>query len=376
MTPGATDTSVQEPPIGRLDPAYLESLFQGARFAIIACALDGQIVAANVAAIQLFGAGKRELTGPVRDLFPEGDRAAVDAHLEAVQSDPTIIEFPTRLGSSEAEPAEFAVLFTPVMDADGTLRGVSLWFRDITQRMRLQRELEKKERLESLGALSGAVAHHYNNLLCCIATSVEFAINMNTLSAMRKALTKTAEAVARAADITRKLQAFAKGDHRSDDLADLTETVLYYCDQQEAVLAQRGIRLLDDVHRLPIIPVLRDLLLIVLENLFQNASDAMPQGGTLTVTLARRDEDTVCLSVADTGPGVDPRYMEHLFEPFFTTKGELGEGSGRNAGMGLAVVHGLVSEMHGTISAANVPGRGARFDIVLPIVPSSPPRHS
>ena len=61
--------------------------------------------------------------------------------------------------------------------------------------------------------------------------------------------------------------------------------------------------------------------------------------------------------------------MEHVFEPFFTTKGELAEGSGRNPGMGLAVVHGLVGEMHGTIAASNVPGHGARFDIVLPIQP-------
>jgi signal transduction histidine kinase len=59
--------------------------------------------------------------------------------------------------------------------------------------------------------------------------------------------------------------------------------------------------------------------------------------------------------------------MEHVFEPFSTTKGELAHGTGRNAGMGLAVVHGLVGEMHGMITAANIPGRGARFDVVLPI---------
>jgi signal transduction histidine kinase len=75
----------------------------------------------------------------------------------------------------------------------------------------------------------------------------------------------------------------------------------------------------------------------------------------------------VCLSIADSGPGIDPKYMERVFEPFFTTKGALGAGTGRNAGMGLAVAHGLVGEMHGTITASNIPGAGARFDIVLPI---------
>jgi signal transduction histidine kinase len=93
----------------------------------------------------------------------------------------------------------------------------------------------------------------------------------------------------------------------------------------------------------------------------------MPSGGTLTVTLARRDDKSVCVSIIDSGGGLSTEELEHLFEPFYTTKGELGEGTGRNAGMGLAVVHGLVSEMHGTITASNVAGRGARFDIVLPL---------
>ena len=74
---------------------------------------------------------------------------------------------------------------------------MSLWFRDITPRVRLHRTLDRQGRLASLGTLSGAVAHHYNNLLCCIATSVEYAINMTTVSAMRRALQRTADAVGR-----------------------------------------------------------------------------------------------------------------------------------------------------------------------------------
>jgi PAS domain S-box-containing protein len=372
MSPGAIETP-ETPAVhqGRLDPAYLESLFQGAGFAIIACRPEGEIVAANAAAIRLFGAGRRTLGGHIRELFPEGDRAAVDHHLEQVQTTLEISELNVRLGGSDAEPIEYAVWFTPVLEPDGTLRGVSLWFRDITQRMGLARALEKRERLASLGSLSGAVAHHYNNLLCCIATSVEYAINMNTLSAMRRALTRTADAVGRAAGITQQLLAFAQGDHRSGDLADLTEMVLYFLDQNEERLAQRHVKLQFDWQLIPIIPVRRDQLIVILENLTNNAVEAMPAGGVLTVTLGRRDEDTISLSIADTGPGIDPRHMEHLFEPFFTTKGEFGEGAARNAGMGLAVVHGIVSEMHGTITAANIPGRGARFDIVLPIRPTT-----
>ena len=364
MSPSATESSAAT---RRLDPAYLESLFQGAGFAIIACRPNGEIVAGNAAAARLFGIGRGALGGPVSSLFPAADREAVEQLLETVQTTLEILEFQTRLGGSEAEPLEYAVWFTPVLESDGTLRGVSLWFRDITERMRLQLTLDKRGRLASLGTLSGAVAHHYNNLLCCIATSVEYAINMNTLSAMRRALQRTADAVARAAHITRQLLAFAQADYQGGDMADLTEVVLLFFDENEERLAGRHVKLMVDWQIIPVIPVRRDQLWVVLTNLVDNAAEAMPSGGTLTVTLGRRDEDSVCLSIADTGGGIPPEFMERVFEPFFTTKGELGSGAGRNAGMGLAVAHGLVGEMHGTIAAANVPGRGARFDLVLPI---------
>ena len=100
----------------------------------------------------------------------------------------------------------------------------------------------------------------------------------------------------------------------------------------------------------------------LLAHIFHAAPDV-----TLEEDLARRDLTSVSLSITDTGGGIKPELMERLFEPFFTTKGELGSGTGRNAGMGLAVAHGLVGEMDGTITAANVPGRGARFDIVIPV---------
>jgi PAS domain S-box-containing protein len=365
MSPAATSPTTTT--AGRLDAAYLESLFQSAGIAIIAGNLEGQIVAGNPAAQRLFGNAERTLGGPVAELFPQRDRAAVDQILDAVQTTLEPIEFRTRLGGTETDPLEYAVWFTPVLEPDGTARGVSLWFRDITERMRLRRNLKERERLASLGSLSRGVAHHYNNLLACIATSVEYAINMNTTTAMRRALQRTADAVGRAAHITRQLLAFGQADHSEGDWADLTEMVLYYCDQNEERLRQRHIKLLDDWQPFPMVPVRRDQILIILSNVVENAVEAMPSGGTLTVTLARRDEDSVCLTISDTGPGIDPKHMERVFEPFFTTKGALGCGSGQNSGMGLAVVHGLVGEMHGTITASNIPGSGARFDVVLPI---------
>lgn len=362
MSPIATNNR----PSGQLDAAFLEGMFQGAGIAIVACQPDGQVVTGNAAALRLFNAGAPLPHVPVVELFPEAARSHVAAMLERLLAELEPLEFRFQLEGGSAAPY-YGVWFTPVFGGDGALQGVTLWFRDVTERVQLSRTLKKRERLASLGGLSGAVAHHYNNLLCCIATSVEYAINMNTVSAMRRALQRTADAVGRGAHVTRQLLLFAQADHRERSLCDFTEAVLWYFDEHEERLAQRGIKLLVDWQLIPILPLPRELILIVLGNIVDNAVEAMPQGGALTVTLARRDASSACLSIADTGCGISPMNLEHIFEPFYTTKGELGEGAGRNAGMGLAVAHGLVGEMHGTITAANVPGRGARFDIVLPL---------
>lgn len=353
---------------GQLDIGYLRSLFDGAGIAVIACEPDGRALACNAAAAKLFATSPgTDQSYHVSALFPEAERQCVTELVETCLRTLEPCEYQTRLGGSETDPLYFAVWCTPVLEPDGTLLGVSLWLRDITKRKRLQRTLRKTERLTYLGNLAGAVAHHYNNRLFSIAASVEYAMNMNTTTAMRRALQRSAEAIGQAADMTRQLSAFAQADFRDQDLADLTETVLAFFDRNEERLARRGIRLSLDWQKIPIHPVPRERIRIILDNLVHNAIEAMPESGTLSITLARRDEHSACLSIADSGGGVSPQDMEHVFEPFYTSKGVLASGQTTHAGLGLAVVHGLVSEMHGTISASNVPGSGARFDIILPL---------
>jgi len=346
-------------------------MFEDAAIAVFVCDPHGEIRACNALGQRLLGqvtsGGKN-----IRDLLPPADRATCDDHLAALRRSREPVEFRSSLVGPGGEPAEFAVWLTPVLDAHGEMTSATVWFHDITARVQLRRSMRKRERLAALGALCGALAHHYNNLLCCIATSLEYAMNMNTMSAMRRALRRASDAVSRATDLTQQLLAFAQADHRASDMADLTEVVLYHFDQNETRLHERNIRVhLAQDPQVPIVPVPREHFLIILNNLTANAIEAMPAGGDLYVAIRRAGNDAISLSVTDTGGGIPPEHMEHLFEPFFTTKGELGEGGSRQAGMGLAVAHGLVSEMHGSISACNVPGGGARIEIRLPL-PAGP----
>jgi two-component system cell cycle sensor histidine kinase/response regulator CckA len=353
---------------GHLDASFLHGLFESVGLAIVACEPDGRVVACNSAAADLFGRAQAATPGiHVSELFPERDRQRVRQLLFDATTTLEPREYQTQLGRDETGPLDFAVLATPVLEHDGSLRGVSLWMRNITKHRRLQRQLKRNERLTYLGKLAGAVAHHYNNLLCSIATSLEYAMNMNTMTAMRRAAQRTADAVGQAADITRQLLAFAQADYRASDVGDLTEIVTGFLEGNDQRLKSHRVELVFDRQPVPALPVPREQMIIILNHVLNNALEAMPEGGTLRVTLAPLGPEIVCLSIADTGPGISPEHMEHLFEPFFTTKGVLGGGKSANAGLGLAVVHGLVHYMHGAVTAANVPGGGTRLDIVLPL---------
>lgn len=360
-------------PIARLEPGFFERLFEGAGLPICVCDLEGRLQACNSLAAELLGA--RRGATRVRDLLPEHARAQFDESFEALhRTGGQPLEFRMSATGLDGEVNEYATWLTPIHDAEGRLSSVAVWFHDITARVQFRRSLRKRERLTALGALCGSVAHHYNNLLCSIMTSLEYAMNMNTMAAMRRALRRTSTAAARANDLTQQLLAFAQADYRGADMADLTETTLHYFDEHERQLRDKRIDLVVEWKPVPSVAVPRDQFLIVLNNLVRNATEAMPDGGKLEVAIHQRDEEHVSVTICDSGPGVPPEHMERLFEPFFTTKGELAEGGTHQPGMGLAVAHGLVSEMHGAITVANRPEGGLRFEIILPIPsPSEPP---
>lgn len=357
--------------IQHLDDGMLRRIFEHAEIAIFVCDPQGRITAQNHRAQQLIQQQRiRRETPTLRDLVPEDQQPEADESLRTLLRSLTPLEFRTSLTSPDGKVVDFAVWLAPILANDGTLDGISVWFHDITARLRLHRSRRKRERLTELGALSGSVAHHYNNLLCCIATTLEVAMNTNTMAATRRSMRRAMEAVSRATQLTQQLLAFAQADHRFNDLADLTETVLYFVDENETRIADHGVALDFQWEVLPRKSIPRDHLLIVLNNLVNNALDAMPDGGTLKIRLAAGKPGMAALTVADTGPGIRSEHLDDLFEPFFTTKGELAGGASHQAGMGLAVVHGLVNEMHGAVAAGNNPGGGARFAITLPLTDS------
>jgi len=346
---------------------FFEQLCRSAGIAIIATDVDRRIRVWNDAAAAMFGTpAERMLNQPLVNVMPPNRRDLAEQMFNRAIRDHVVSEFEIVHTLQQSAPRHLGVTVSPILSNDGRCIGASACIRDITRRVDLEKKLQESEKMASLGSLAGGVAHHFNNILGGVATQVDFAIQSDEPAVARRALRITAEAVNRAGNLTRDLLAFAEGDRRPDELGDLTETVLSFVDQLEPGLRDRKIDLALDLNSAPIREVPRHRLLTVLRNLADNAIEAMPNGGQLAIALWT-EGDEVAVEMTDTGCGIDENTQRHVFEPFFTTKGPRPVGSGGGTGLGLAVVHGLVRDMGGTISLKSSPGQGCQVEIRLPI---------
>jgi PAS domain S-box-containing protein len=239
---------------------------------------------------------------------------------------------------------------------------------DITDRKQLEDQLVRAQRIEALGLLAGGVAHDFNNLLTAISGYTQLATDQvgKADDLARRHLAEVRTASERAAELTRRLLAFGNRQVLERAVVDLNELVLE-AQQQLARVTGATIALVTELDpALPRVKGDRGQLGQVLANLAANACDAMPDGGTLTIRTTAEDGDAV-LSVSDTGVGMEEETRARIFEPFFTTK-EVGEG----AGLGLAMVHGIVQQSEGRLSVESDPGRGTTFRLILPATDALP----
>jgi two-component system, cell cycle sensor histidine kinase and response regulator CckA len=256
----------------------------------------------------------------------------------------------------------------PLRDAEGQIYAVCTIATDITERRRsaeeraeLEARLAQAQRLESVGQLAGGVAHDFNNLLSVILTCVGFA--QRELPAdhpVRDDVEEIGRAADRAAALTRQLLMFSRREVVTPQVVDVAGLVRDLERLLNRTLSERvALRISCGPD---IVPVLIDPAQLeqVLVNLAVNARDAMPEGGTLSIAVAGVDGG-VRITAADDGVGMPPEVRERAFEPFFTTK-EAGEGTG----LGLATVHGVVTDAGGTVDITSELDHGTVVTIFLP----------
>jgi len=248
----------------------------------------------------------------------------------------------------------------------------------------LQLQRTRASKLESLGTMAGGVAHDFNNVLAAIVGFGEMAQDAAPAgSDQARHLDKVLQAAARGQALVARILAFSRGGARASTVFPLQPVVeevlaLLAGSLRPGMVLETDLAAADAHVRGDATRVFEAVM-----NLCTNAMQAMPGGGTLTVRLERHRTTAptvlshaplpaghhLALSVSDSGPGIPPEVMERLFEPFFTTRGD-----GGGTGLGLAVVHGVVSEFGGAVDVWSAPGRGARFTLYLPECTDEPDR--
>ena len=223
-------------------------------------------------------------------------------------------------------------------------------------------DLRQAQKMEAIGRLAGGVAHDFNNLLTAIRGYAELV--MVQLGEEHEVYPHVSEVVAaadRAAELTKQLLAFSRRQVVAPRVLALDRVVTGMHQLVRRVIGEdvQVVTAIDST----IGPVRADRSQVeqVIINLVVNARDAMPNGGTVTISLSNTTDDRVCLSVKDTGHGMDERTVARIFEPFFTTKE-----TGRGTGLGLAIVYGIVQQSGGTIAVDTAIGIGTSFHIFLP----------
>ncbi len=258
-------------------------------------------------------------------------------------------------------------------DASGELQFLSTIARDLTERKRLEGQLQQAGRMESLGRLAGAVAHDFNNLLTAVLGNTDIALEspkVETDDELRELLREVREAASRGATIAQQLLTFARQQIVEPRVARLGEVIR----RAQALLARMlgpNIKLIVELRaREDSVRFDPDRFVgQVLMNLAINARDAMPNGGTLAIRTrdgTLDDTGSVVLELTDTGVGMSEEVAAHIFEPFYTTKA-------RGTGLGLATAYGIVSQGGGRIRVESVADVGTTFRIAIPVYAASAP---
>lgn len=342
---------------------------------VITTDTDGNIVLMNKVAEDLTGWTQGEGLGePLGKLFhiineKTGEEGEEPIGQVLKTGEAISLSGDTALVAKDGTSRTIAYTASPIRDKDDKIIGVVLVFQDISEKKKLEQEVVKAQKLESIGVLAGGIAHDFNNILTSVLGNVTLAKMYSEPGNKIWARLEAAEkATLRARDLTQRLLAFSKGGApiiKAVSIADLVEDSCTFALSGSTVRCQFSRP--DDLW---LVEVDEGQISQVINNLAINALQAMPEGGIIQVSCENvtvRSEDAlplkpgkfVMISIKDQGPGIPSEYLDRIFDPYFTTKP-------KGSGLGLANCYSIVKNHRGRITVESHLGVGTTFRIYLP----------
>ncbi len=336
---------------------------------LLTCDPKGYIIYANKSALEMIGAEAQSiLNRPLEEVFPQipfrlFQEAARGRH------DPQMRRQSMKYIRPDGRVLDLGFSLAPLRGSDGALMGTIFHFQDLTQAVAMEQHLRRVDRLASIGEMAARIAHEIRNPLASVSGSIQILQEELSLEgANRRLMEIVVRETRRLNGLLTDFLSFARPEHSKPRKMDLSralaETLTLFMEQ-----ARSSCKLNVQISPGLIIHADSKKLRQVVWNLLNNALEAMPQGGNLTVRASwasgslpaglNPQQAWLLLEVEDSGVGIPEEVKDRIFDPFFTTKE-------RGTGLGLSIVHRLVEETGGRIEVQSQPGKGSRFSVWIP----------
>jgi len=355
---------------------FMESIIDNANVWLEVLDTEGNILIWNKAAEEISGYSHEEVIGHGKIwewLYPDKEyRNKITEKAAAIIENGEIVEnFRITIRRKDGKERVISWNSRNLVDEEGNPVGSIALGRDVTVHLRMEEEIQKIEKLKSVGVLAGGIAHDFNNLLTAILGNISLA-KMYSGEDVTERLVEAEKASMQAKNLTQRLLTFSKGGALVKETAYITELLK---ETTEFVLSGSNVRcefsIDDDIW---LVEVDKGQISQVIQNLVINAEQAMPTGGVLKIkaeNYVSSDKDSIPLkegryikiSVSDEGIGIPEKFLPKIFDPYFTTKDKETE---RGTGLGLSICHSIIEKHGGYITVESELGIGTTFYIYLP----------
>jgi PAS domain S-box-containing protein len=353
---------------------FMNKIVQSSPNAITATDMKGNILIWNQAAEETLGYRASDVIGKmnIRKIYPEGVARKV---MQMLRSDEfggigRLSTYPMVYVRRDGEVVEGNLSAAIIYDAQGKQIASVGSFVDLRDRLQMERALRdtqeqllQSEKLAAMGRLTSQIAHELNNPLYGIMNTLELLkTEIPADNKRRKILEMALSETIRLSDLLRKMLSFSKPDQEERHPVDINPVIDEILLLHEKQLKENDINIAATYAKeLGLIKASKNQLRQVFLNMVANARDAMPNGGTLSVTTSG-DNDNVLVEIADSGTGIKKEHLDKIFDSFFTTKGEV-----KGVGLGLSVCYGFIEDHGGNIEVKSQVGEGTTFTISLPV---------